>query len=60
MINDPIVEEIHRFRQQYAAKFDYDLKAIYRDIKEKEKQHADRLVQPPKRKRIPKAVNSKR
>ena len=34
---DPIVEEVRKAREAHAAKFNYDLRAIYRDLKEKEK-----------------------
>ena len=37
MRKDPIVEEIRKIRQEHAAKFKYDLKAICIDLKEKEK-----------------------
>ncbi len=33
---DPIVAEIRRVREKHAAKFGYDLKAIYKDLKAKE------------------------
>ncbi len=33
---DPIVEEIRQFREEYAAKFNYDLEAICRDLKRQE------------------------
>lgn len=36
MAKDPIVEEVRRIRDQYAARFNYDLDAIYRDLKERE------------------------
>ncbi len=36
MAKDPIVEEVRRIRDQYAARFKYDLDAIYRDLKERE------------------------
>ena len=36
MAKDPIVEEVRRIRDEYAARFDYDLGAIYRDLKERE------------------------
>lgn len=36
MEKDPIVEEIHRAREKYAARFHYDLKAMYRDLKARE------------------------
>lgn len=35
--SDPIVEEVRRARDAYAARFDYDLWVIYRDLKEQEK-----------------------
>lgn len=34
---DPIVEEVRKVRNEYAARFKYDLKAIYRDLKELER-----------------------
>ena len=36
MIDDPIVAEVRKIRQAHAAKFNYDLDKIYRDIKRKE------------------------
>ena len=33
---DPIVEEVRRVRDAYAKRFNYDLDAIYQDLKEKE------------------------
>lgn len=30
---DPIVEEVRRIRQEYAAEFDYDLEAIFEDVR---------------------------
>ncbi len=35
--SDPIVEEVRRARDAYAARFNYDLRAIYHDLKEQEK-----------------------
>lgn len=34
---DPIVDEVRRVRDAYAARFNYDLRAIYLDLKEQEK-----------------------
>jgi hypothetical protein len=34
--SDPIVDEVRRARDAYAARFNYDLRAIYRDLKEQE------------------------
>jgi hypothetical protein len=38
MASDPIIEEIHRIREAYAARFNYDLRAIYQDLKKREEQ----------------------
>ena len=35
MWKDPIVEEIRRYRDEYAARFNYDLDAIFRDLCER-------------------------
>jgi len=49
MINDPVVEEVRRIRQEYAAKFNYDLRAIAEDLQKHHHEYADRLVSyPPK------------
>jgi hypothetical protein len=40
---DPIVDEVRRVRDAYAARFNYDLRAIFRDLKEQEKKN-DRPV----------------
>jgi hypothetical protein len=37
MARDPIVDEVRRVREQYAARFGFDLGAIYRDLKERER-----------------------
>ncbi len=44
MWKDEIVEETRREREAYAAKFNYDLEAIYRDLKDKEQQSKQPLV----------------
>ncbi len=42
--SDPIVEEVRRARDAYAARFNYNLRAIYRDLKEQEKRSGRKLV----------------
>lgn len=37
MWKDPIVEEVRQNREAYAAKFNFDLDAIYEDLKKAEK-----------------------
>ena len=50
MLNDPIVEEIRRIRDEHAAQFNYDLDAIFDDIKKSEKELGPPLVTlPPNR-----------
>ncbi len=45
MWKDPIVEETRRMKDEYASKFNYDLQAIYHDLKELEKQLSeDRII----------------
>jgi hypothetical protein len=36
MKNDPIVEEVRKYREQHAAQFNYDLQTIYQDLKAQE------------------------
>jgi hypothetical protein len=50
MWKDPIVEEIRAIRDAYAKQFDYNLEAIYRDLKEQEVRSGWEVVSlPPKR-----------
>jgi len=56
-MKDPIVEEIRRYREEYAKQFNYDLWAIYRDLREKQEKSGKKIVSfPPK---PVKAVNVK-
>ena len=38
MTKDPIVDEVRKFRKEYAAEFDFDLDAIFDDLKARESQ----------------------
>ena len=50
IMRDPIVDEIRKARQMHAEKFNYDLDAIYQDLKTKEQQSRRKVVSlPPKR-----------
>jgi hypothetical protein len=52
MWKDPIVEEIHQFREEHAKRFNYDLKAIFEDFKAQERHSSHlRATLPIKRKR---------
>ena len=50
MIKDPILEELWKHREEYAAKFNYDIDAIFLDLKKKEKESERIFISaPPKR-----------
>jgi predicted metallo-beta-lactamase superfamily hydrolase len=44
MPDDPILDEIHRFREEHAAKFDNDVDAIVRDLQTQELKEKRPLV----------------
>ena len=41
MLNDEIVEEVRAIREAHAAKFDFNLRAIYDDLKKSEAAHIE-------------------
>lgn len=41
---DKIVEEIRRIREEYARSFDYDLDAIFADLRKKEAESGQKVV----------------
>jgi len=41
---DPIVQEVREAREAYARRFNYDLRAICRDLQEQEKKAGSRVV----------------
>jgi hypothetical protein len=43
-MSDPIVDEVRRVRDEHAARFNYDLDAIFQDIKEREKRSGLKFV----------------
>lgn len=50
MWKDEIVEEVRKVRDEFAAKFNYDIDAIYREIKKQEAESNRKFVSfPPKR-----------
>ena len=56
MIDDPIVEEVRAHRQAHAARFNYDLAAIFADLIEREKHSSRPVVNRPPRRIPEKAV----
>jgi len=50
MWKDEIVEEVRKARDEFAAKFNYDMDAIYKEIKKQEAESTRKFVSfPPKR-----------
>ncbi len=47
--HDPIVEEVRAIREAYAARFQYDLEAIYRDLQAQVRQQGWQTVSSPPR-----------
>ena len=47
---DPIVEEVREIRDKYASRFNYNLDAIFRDLKKQEELNQRQLVRLPPRK----------
>ena len=45
-----IIGDIHRTREAIAAKFGHDVKALFADLIDRQKQHGARLIAPPPRK----------
>jgi hypothetical protein len=43
-MNDPIVDEVRKVRDAHAARFHYDLHAIFLDIKKREKERGLHFV----------------
>lgn len=49
MTDDPIVAAVRRTRDEHLARFNYDLDAIYRDLKEREKSSGRKYIRLPAR-----------
>lgn len=47
MYTNEILDEIYRYRDEYARSFQYDLRAIFNDLKQKQLAHKDRLIKLP-------------
>ncbi len=47
MITNPIVERLHKQREEYMERFHYDIDAIIRDIRSREASYPSLLVDPP-------------
>ena len=52
MWNDPIVAELHAIREAHAQQFQYDVQAIFADLKQQEQHSGRRYVRLPIKRRI--------
>jgi hypothetical protein len=57
MWEDPIVEEVHRIREKLAADYNFDIKAIFADLRKRQASLGGRLV-PQKKRAEPTAAES--
>ena len=57
MWEDPIVAEVREIREKLAAKFDFDVKAIFADLRKRQGSLGGRLI-PQKKRAEPLPVNS--
>ena len=58
-MSDPIVEEIHRIREAYAASMDHDLKKMLADFRARQGADGREVVSRPPRRPPPKAARLK-
>lgn len=59
MINDVIVEEIRKHRQEHAERYGYDLRRIVEVLQDKERHSSHRIINPgPKFLQMPAVSNS--
>lgn len=57
---DPIVEEIHKIRKEFAEKFDYDVDAMFEDLRKKQTQSKRKIVSFAKGKNTRQATDEKK
>ena len=43
-MKDPIVEEIHRYREEHARRFNYDLRAMGEDLQRRQWESGHKIV----------------
>jgi hypothetical protein len=48
-IDNPIMHEVRRIRDEYAAPFDYDLRRIYEDLRRQQEESGVKTVMRPPR-----------
>ena len=56
MAEDPIVSEVRKIRDQLSRQFNFDLKEIFADLRERQSSLGSRLVRRPKRAKAERAA----
>ena len=51
--SDPVIAEVRAVREQHAARFDYDVRAIFRDIRARQEASGHKYVRYPSRRTVP-------
>ncbi len=56
--SDPIIREVHAFRDEYAARFNYDVGRMFQDIRARQKTSKRKFVCYPARRAVENTSNS--
>ncbi|MBW4618320.1 MAG: hypothetical protein KME17_02900 [Cyanosarcina radialis HA8281-LM2] len=59
MHTNEIIEEIHKYREEYARSFNYDLNAMFEDLRKKQIASGRKFVKLPIRRRSDKSMQTK-
>ncbi|MDY6782380.1 MAG: hypothetical protein SW833_07490 [Cyanobacteriota bacterium] len=57
MYKDRILEEIHKYREEYAKSFNYDLKAMFEDLRKKQIARGRKVVKLPIKRQSNESIN---
>lgn len=58
MYKDEILEEIHHYREEYAKSLNYNLNAIFNDLRKKQIAHGDKVIKLPIKRRLEQSLQS--
>ncbi|MBD2495093.1 hypothetical protein [Nostoc sp. FACHB-280] len=58
MYKDEIIEEIHQYREEYAKSLNYNLNAIFNDLRQKQIAHEHKVIKLPIKRRLETSLQS--
>ncbi|MBD2438042.1 hypothetical protein [Nostoc sp. FACHB-110] len=58
MYKDEILEEIHQYREEYAKSLNYNLNAIFNDLRKKQIAHGHKVIKLPIKRRLETSLQS--